>query len=876
MPLTSGTRLGAHEVISSLGAGGMGEVYRARDTKLGRDVALKILPDTFASDPERLARFEREAKMLASLNHPHIAQIYGFEQSGSTAALVIELVEGEDLSQRIARGPIQLVEALTLAKQIAEAIEAAHEQGIVHRDLKPANIKIRDDGTVKVLDFGLAKALDPASGAGADPIDSPTISGHATEAGVILGTAAYMSPEQARGRTVDRRADLWAFGAVLYEMLTGRRAFIGDGAADTIARLLMEEPDWSALPAGTPGPIGTLLRRCLEKDRRRRLDSAAAARFAIEDALAAPARPEAPVWRRRNQWAPIGWTALGLAAGVALWMAVATGRPPAANPQVISSTVDLPSSLTAFPSDRLAVSPDGRRLAFVAPGASGRNLLWIRPLSSLDAQPLIGTDGAGGPFWSPDSRQVGFSADGKLKRIDVSGGAVVTVADGASSSTGTWSRHDVILFSRYAAREILRVSAKGGAAEVVVASTATQPLPYYPFFLPDGRRFLYLRERNVYLGSLGDSNHPRLIDGVGNAMFASGHIVYLRETTLVAQPFDAEALTFSGGAFPLAERIQINTGSGAGAFSVSESGVLIYQTTRASPSRLVWLDRTGRETGTLGEAGRYSEASLSADGSRVAVSMFGESSDDRDIWLFDVRRGLRTRVTTDPTDDSDPLLSPDATRVVYSSRRGAVKGLYVRDLDGTAGPELLVESTFNKAPQAWSADGKVVLYWEVAASRGRDLLAVPVAGDRKPVAVVRTDASESRSDLSPDGRFLAYESSESGRPEVYIARFPTGGAKWPVSSTGGANPHWRRDGKEIYFMTGRALMHAAVTTGDGADVGVAEPLFDVGSRLPRAFDTHSNIFNVTADGQRFLFNLPQYTAPDSLTLVVNWPALVRQ
>jgi len=452
---------------------------------------------------------------------------------------------------------------------------------------------------------------------------------------------------------------------------------------------------------------------------------------------------------------------------------------------------------------------------------------------------------------------------------------VVTLADGTSTSIGTWSRHDVILFSRYPTREILRVSAKGGAVEVVVASTATQALPYYPFFLPDGRHFLYLRERNVYLGSLDDSNHPRLIEDVGNAMFASGHLVYVRETTLVAQPFDADKLTLSGGAFPLAERIQINTGSGAGAFSVSESGVLMYQVAGIAPSRLVWLDRGGRETGVIGEAGSYSEASLSADGSRVAVSMFGESRDDRDIWLFDVRRGLRTRVTTDRTDDSDPLLSADGTRVVYSSRRGAVKGLYVRDLNGTAGPELLVENTWNKAPQAWSADGKLVLYSEVLGG-GRDLWTVPVAGDRKPVAVLQTSASESRGDLSPDGRLIAYESDESGRFEVHIARFPIDGAKWPVSSTGGANPQWRRDGKEIYFMNGGALMHAAVTTVAGADIGVAEPLFDLGSRLRRAFSPQSNIFDATADGQRFLFNLPQYTAPDSLTLVLNWPALIRQ
>jgi serine/threonine protein kinase len=879
MSLTSGTRLGPYEVIGSLGAGGMGEVYRARDARLGRDVALKILPDTFANDPERLARFEREAKTLASLNHPNIAQIYGFEQSGTTAALVMELVEGEDLSRRIARGAIPLDEALPIASQIAEALEAAHEQGVIHRDLKPANIKLRADGTVKVLDFGLAKAIDPGSGLGApasgDLANSPTITSPAmTVRGVILGTAAYMAPEQAKGHVVDRRADIFAFGCVLFEMLSGRRAFEGGDVAEILSRVLQREPDWTLLPARVPPHVRALLRRCLQKDARKRLPHIGVARLDLDEVPVAVT--ETPALPRRNRWAPIGWTALGFVAAIALWMAVAAGRPPVANPQVISSTVDLPSNPTAFPPDRLAVSPDGQRLAFVAPGSSGGNLLWIRPLSSLDAQPLTGTDGASGPFWSPDSRHVAFSAGGNLKRIDISGGAVVTLADGASTIAGTWSRHDVILFTRLLTREILRVSAKGGAAEVVVASTAMQALPYYPFFLPDGRHFLYLRERNLYLGSLDDSNHPRLIEGVGNAMFASGHLVYMRETTLVAQPFDADRLTLSGGAFPLAERIQINTGSGAGAFSVSDSGVLIYQVARIAPSRLVWLDRGGRETGVLGEAGSYSEASLSADGSQVAVSMFGESRDDRDIWLFDVRRGLRIRVTTDRTDDSDPLLSPDGTRVVYSSRRGPVKGLYVRDLDGPAGPELLLENTWNKAPQAWSSDGKLVLYAEVAGGRGRDLWTVPVEGDRKPVVVLQTNANESRGDLSPDGRFVAYESNESGRSEVYIARFPIGGAKWPVSSTGGANPQWRRDGKEIYFMNGGVLMRAAVTTVAGADIGVAEPLFDLGSRLPRAFSPESNIFDVTADGQRFLVNLPQYTAPDSLRLVVNWPALMRQ
>ncbi len=860
--------LGPYRILAKLGEGGMGEVYRARDTKLKRDVALKVLPADVATDRERLARFQREAEVLASLNHPHIAHIHGLEEAGDTIALVMELVEGDDLSQRIARGPIPIEEALPIAKQIADALEAAHEQGFIHRDLKPANIKVRPDGTVKVLDFGLAKALDqdPKTSRPQGLVNSPTITSPAmTQAGVILGTAVYMSPEQARGRPVDRRADIWAFGCVLYEMLTGQRAFGGEDISLTLAAVLKEEVDFRALPSETPASIRRVLQRCFQRDVRQRLSHIGVARQELESP--AIETPAAAATGRVNRWAHAGWAAAGFVAAILLAFGVFAWRQPDASPQAIVSSIDVPE-LAGLPGGTFAISPDGHRLVFVAADSSGQTLLWVRPMASLDAQPIRGSEGARAPFWSPDGRHIAFSAGGNLKRMEASGGSPVTLAAGMGSASGTWNRDDVILFSHATERQIFRVSARGGAP------VTTGKAVYFPHFLPDGQHFLHLNARNVYVSSLSGGEETQLIENAGNAAYAAGHILFMRETALYAQRFDPDRLTLSGEPFPLAERIEINSGSATGAFSVSETGALVYQASSMAPSRLVWLDRGGREVGAIGEPARYSSTSLSADGSNVSASIWNDSGSDRDIWLVDAQRGLRTRLTTGADDDTDPLPSADGTRVAYSSRHGHVKGLYVRNPKDTTPPLKLIEDGFNKSPNAWSADGKLLLFDSMSSTSSFDLWLVTPGAAAAPAVVIQTAGADFRGEWSPDGQFLAYTSSESGRAEVYLARFPTGGERWPVSAGGGANPHWRRDGKELFFLSGASLMRVTVRTGPaGVEIGAAEPLFAYRQTL---VSTTANHFNVASDGQRFLFTVPVNTAPIPITLVVNWPALLPQ
>jgi serine/threonine protein kinase len=870
--LPSGSRVGPYEIVAPLGAGGTGEVYRARDRKLDREVALKVLPPSVATDPDRLMRFEREAKTLAALNHPHIAQIHGFEQAGGTSALVMELVDGEDLSQRIARGPIPFDEALPIATQIAEALEAAHEQGIVHRDLKPANIKVRSDGTVKVLDFGLAKALDGAGGAGrgggAGPsalLNSPTLSIHATQAGMILGTAAYMSPEQARGKAVDRRADIWAFGCVVYEMLTGSHAFDGDDTTEILGAIVKSDPDWSRLPDGTPGYVTAFLRRCLQKDIKKRLPHIGVAR---QDLESPPAETAAAAVARRP-WLPIVWVASGVALAALTFLMLpreaSTGSAP------IVSAIELQSHLTRLAGQSFAISPDGTRVAFVAPDAAGRDLLWVRQLSSDEAQPLSGTEQANGPFWSHDSRHLAFVAQGRLKRIDASGGTPITLADNASGNGGAWSRDEVILFTSSAPRQIMRVSAKGGAPATTHAET------YFPAFLPDGKHFLYLRSRSLYVRPVDGGAEQTLLDHAGNAAVASGHLIFVRESTLFAQPFDVERRSLTGEPFPLAENLEVNTGSGAGAFAVSDTGVLVYQTIRSPISRPVWIDRGGRHLPVAGEPARFSEISLFRDGSRAAAAIWNDAS-ERDIWLIDLRRGLRTRLTSGPDDDSDPVVSADGASIAYSSRRVHNKSLVTRRVDGSTAPATLVEDLFNKYAHHWSADGRSLLYSSMSPGTAFDLWVTPVISGEKRTPILRTGASESFGEWSPSGGLLAYASSEGAPREVYVSRYPGASERWPVSAGGGANPHWSHDGKELFFIGAASLMRVPVRNiGTGVEIGNAEAVFELPYRMQVVTTIGvSNLFSVSPDGQRFLFNVPLDDSPNPLKLIVNWPARLQR
>jgi serine/threonine protein kinase len=903
LALAPGTRLGVYDVTAPIGEGAMGQVYRAIDTTLGRQVAIKILPDAFAADADRLARFEREAKTLASLNHPNIAAIYGFEKSAPSTgsgqaaihALVMELVDGQDLSQRIARGPIPLDEALPIAKQIAEALEAAHAQGIVHRDLKPSNIKVRADGTVKVLDFGLAKVME-AIGA---PQQPTTTIAAMTQPGMILGTATYMSPEQARGRAVDKRADIWAFGCVLYEMLIGHAAFKGDTLSDTIAAILEREPNWKALPDFTPSSVRRLLRRCLEKDPKRRLPDIADARIEIDEAQASPSdSPSAeptlsPVIARSHTRERVAWViAAACLAGLIAVLAVDRGGSGDRTPVDIhsySTSIVLPAGVrlsSGNPPGRFALSPDGRRLAMVASDSTGRSMLWLRPLDSRVAQALGGTEGATYPFWSADSRFVAFVVQNKLKKIDVSSGEQVTLSDASFSSTGAWNRDDVILFTPGGNSPLYRVSASGGTpTQATTLDAASGDVQHsYPFFLSDGRHFLYFVvgskagrtvPRGVYVGSL-DSKQPGklILEGGSNAQYANGHLIFPRDGALLAQPFDVDRLELGGQPVSLVEQVQTTGGptqNVAGAFTVSQTGVLAYQTGSVVRSQLTWFDRAGTQLATLGDQADYVDVALSPDDTRVAVSLMDLALGTRDLWIFDVARRLGERFTYETGDDFGPNWSrPRADRIFFSSLRQGSIQLYEKLSSGSGSETLLLEDDFGKFNASSSQDGRFLVYVAGGGIIGRsDIWVLPLFGERKPAPFLETRFVESHGQFSPDGRWVAFMSFKSGQPEVYVTSFPGRDIEQQVSTAGGSLPRWNRNGKEIFYLALDNTLRVTPVNGQTSrfDVGTGRSLFAIRPR-PARLDAYP--YDVTSDGQRILVNafVEEVTAP--ITLIVNW------
>jgi eukaryotic-like serine/threonine-protein kinase len=804
MALTSGIRVGPYEVHTRIGAGGMGEVWRARDTRLQRDVALKVLPEAFTLDADRIARLTREAQVLASLNHSNVAAIYGFEDGDGFQALVLEFVDGPTLADRLATGPLPLDEAIAIARQIADALAGAHEHGVIHRDLKPANIKVRPDGTVKVLDFGLAKALEVSSGVGGSGAvhglsQSPTITSPAmTRAGVILGTAAYMSPEQARGRPADQRSDVWSFGCVLFEMLTGQRAFAGDEVSDTMAAVLRADPAWTDLPAAAPSSVRRLLRRCLEKDPKRRLADIRDARLELDDSIlneqAAPdaARPHWFGWRERLAWAA---AVVAIVLAAVLFVMYRQGRS-AAQVESPSQFVILPPEGTtlAAESSTMAISPDGRTIAFAANASEGSARLWIRKLESLESTPLAGTEGARMPFWSSDSQAIGFFADGKLKRVDLESGSVQSLADVDSTLPfgGTWSG-SVILYAPGFGRPVTRVPAGGGPSTPVTSLTSNSPrIHTSPVFLPDGRRFLFAVSRGpndhqIMLGSLDSTEPMMLAEGQSPAVYAApGYLMYLKGDVLLAHPFDANRGVLTGDAIRLSS---VPTSGGGVAFSASETGTLVYRP-GSTIVELVWVDRQGTRLSVAAPAGVYADPALSPDGRYVAFARGDAQA--ADVWVMDLARQITTRFTTTPPLNNVPVWSPDSRTIAFASRRNGALDIFQRALGSTGEDQEVVRLNGQPIvfPSDWSWDGKYLMYYRSGGKTQLDTWVLPLTGPRTPQLLLGSEFNEAQGVFAPRGQWIAYVSDASGQSQVYVQSFPTPAQRSQVSTSGGSQPVW--------------------------------------------------------------------------------------
>jgi serine/threonine protein kinase/Tol biopolymer transport system component len=892
MTLAAGIRVGTYEIVALIGAGGMGEVYRARDGRLTRDVALKTLPETFARDPERLARFTREANLLAALNHPNIAAIYGFESSGHVPALVLEMVEGPTLAERIDHGRLPLDEALPIARQIADALECAHAQGIVHRDLKPANVKVRQDGTVKVLDFGLAKALtgdsSPAVAAASPTITSPA----ATAMGTIMGTAVYMSPEQARGRAIDKRSDIWSFGAVLYEMLTGKRAFDGEDVSDTLANILKRDPDWTALPPETPPAIERVLRRCLVKDPRLRTHDIADVRIELDDraagdpAFSSRVVPDARS-RRLKMGERVAW-ALVPAALTAVAVYQITRAPSSAPTQVLRFQIQPPDKhefgFLGGPGSRYGgtdggvLSPDGTRVVFSATDQSGRSALWLRMLDSFEARQLPATERAYQPFWSPDGQFVGFFAERKLYRVDAVRGEPREICglQGSSTRGAAWGTDGVIIFATSNPATIMRVPSEGGTPTPLRLPHTAETFygaPSWPWFLPDGRRFLYWTRTNneedtgVHVASIDPGFTARqLVPSETQAVFvAPGYLLFGRGTQLLRQRFDPGSLELTGQAAPIVDQLRTSYPLGFGEFSASNTGVLTYRTGTPASNQFAWLDRAGKTESTVGPPGTYRTPALSPDGRRLAYT----DMSDGNLKILDLQRQLITLFTSDPGSEAAPVWSPDGTRIYYRSDGG---GVFVKDATGTSAATKIFGGSISGPSQVIDhpALGSVLLHFGVLARQpSQDILVLPLRGERVQRAIVSSPFPEVEPQISPDGNWLAYVSSENGRNEVYLQPFPLDGRiRWQVSTQGGRQPMWRADSRELFFVSDDRRFYAVSTPENSQS-------FDEVPRL--LFEMRANVFNTRNsyvprhDGQRFIVNTVLDTAAGPISVIYNWP-----
>ncbi len=897
MTLTPGTRLGPYEIVSLLGKGGMGEVYRARDLRLGRDVAVKVLPEDFLEGEENRARFEREAKLLAGLTHPNIAAVFSFEEiAGSSSSsssvtrhvLVMELIEGETLMARLAKGPMALDQLLPIGMQIADALDKAHRQGIVHRDLKPGNVMLTKSGA-KLLDFGLAKVLAPAahtSGATSLPTMAPPQ--NLTQQGTILGTFQYMAPEQLEGGEADARSDIFSFGVVLYEMATGKKAFDGKSQASLIGSILKDNPPpVSSIAPMTPPALDRLIATCLSKDPEDRLQTAHDVKLQLQwvGEGGSQAGLPAPVAARRKNREKLAWTLAAVAAAAAVVFVAGFLRRAPRIPAPIFAAIPPPEKTFV---ESIALSPDGRTLAFTASIAGAQPGLWIRDLGSPAAHPVAGAEEASFPFWSPDSRFIGYFTQGSLKKIDPSGGPALTVCEAARGVGGAWNRDGVIVFGPTPTSPLFRVSSSGGKPEPVTRLDASLHVTAhrYPVFLPDGRHFLYMAANlsgntgdpanSIRVGSLDGKTDKALVAGIAsNPAFAAGRVLYLHEGALFAVKIDLARLEAQGEPVPIAQRLNTSSWYGYGQFTVSND-LLLSIPAFAIPSQLAWFDRNGRPAGTVGEPGLWFAPRLSPDGRRIAVGLIDLGRNTTDIWLYDVSGGAGTKFVFGSGNNFAPVWAPRGDRLLFGSDRkakGHRQDLWTKSFDGSA-EEVLLESPDARTPEDWSPDGKFLSLDNVPAQgkRNNQLWIADASGEKKvrPFATEANFQGDSR--FSPDGRWLAYDSDESGRFEVYVRPFPGPGGRWQISTAGGSQPHWRRDGKELTFLTpDNKLMAVPLGTSSGFHAGPPALLFAIHPSL------NGSAYDATGDHQRFLVNtVPDEQGSPPLSLLVHWTRLLEK
>jgi len=872
-----GKTLSHYKVFEKIGQGGMGEVYRAEDTNLSREVAIKVLPEQFTQDPQRLARFEREAKLLAQLNHPNIAAIYGFEKAEGVHFLALELVPGETLQERVAKGPLPVEEALEVCRQIAEGVEAAHEKGVIHRDLKPANVKVTPEGKVKILDFGLAKAFEAETPV-TDISQSPTLSEEMTRAGVILGTAAYMSPEQAKGQPVDKRADVFAFGAVLYELLTGKRAFEGETITETIAKVLESEPKWELLPENTPWTIRNLLRRCLTKDPHDRLDGIANVRveikLAVEEPTAvSPTGAASAAQPARQRWAvAVGLVVGAVVAGLAVWLLIRPSSPE----QPLNRFVIRPSPpvlLASTNSNEVAISPDGRQLVYRGV-VEGVNQRYLRSLDDFVDRPIPGTrNSVGTVFFSPDGKSIGFFAEGRLKKTSLAGGSPITLCDAPpGSQSGDWFE-DTIVFTADSGQGLYRVSANGGEPEMLATVNLDEGELVYslPDFLPDGKDLLFTISSNTgiqtALLSLETGDRKVVLENAGQARYLStGHLLYEQPGTgnLMVGPFDLAALEVTGDSVPVVQGVRLSASSLD--YAISDNGTLVYvpSTSTGDLNRtLVWVDREGQEEPLAAEPQGYETPRISPDGSRLAITV--EEPGGSDVWIYELEREILTRFTFDPAADHYPVWTPDGQRIVFDSGRvEAGHNLFWKATDGTGQAERLTTSPTNQTANSFSPDGKRLVFRQTVT---RDLQVLSMEGERTSQLLFQSQFNEGKVKISPDGHWIAYDSNESGRQEIYVRPFPNAEeGKWQISRDGGIEPVWAPRGQELFYRNGEAMMVVGIKT---------EPTFAAGSPvvLFRGRYTTSGAvvnYDISPDGQRFLMIKAVGGSTGQINVVLNW------